>query len=115
MTLAPVTLSMYQGDDRRIIITASESLDGSTVRFTARRNKLDEEAVIEKSTVAGSVTVGVPDDMTAVALIDASDTEGMAPTLLRWDVEVTDVLGKVKTVAIGYLKIMSDVTRVEAS
>jgi hypothetical protein len=102
-------LSMYRGDDRVLDITASETLTGSTLRFTAKQRRTDTEAVIEKSTGDG-ITIGSPATTASIA-IDAADTEDLEPTVLFWDIEVTDVTGKVHTVATGRLEIHADVTR----
>lgn len=106
-------LSMYRGDDRTLTITASEPLTGSDIRFTAKVSRADDEAVIEKTTGDG-IEIGDP-DTTATVTIDAADTEDLGPVNLRWDIEITDALGKVRTVAVGRLLILADVTRQAAS
>jgi len=114
MSLSPISLEMFRGDDRTLTITASESLTGSDIRFTAKRVPGDGTAVIEKSTDDGSITIGVdPDDTEAE--VDAADTEGAGTGVLRWDVEITDAEGKVRTVAIGTLRLRADITTPEAS
>lgn len=107
-------LSMYRGDDRTLTITASESLAGvEDIRFTAKVARADDEAVIAKSITDG-IEIGDP-DTTATVTIDAADTEDLGPVNLRWDIEITDALGKVRTVAVGRLLILPDVTRQAAS
>lgn len=99
---------MYRGDDRTLTITASETLTGSEIRFTAKAHKRDTDAVISKSTTDG-ITIGDP-ATTADITIDAADTEGLEPVALFWDIEVTDGTGKVRTVAVGRLAVMADIT-----
>ncbi len=102
-------LAMYRGDDRQLVITASETMTGSVVRFTAKYARADELAAIEKSSDAGGIEI---DDTVATVSIDAADTDSIAtPKTLRWDVEVTDAFGSVRTVATGRLIINTDVTR----
>lgn len=103
------SLAMYRGDDRVLIITASEPLTGSEITFTARRRTTPRTPVIEKSVGAG-VTIGEPDTQAEVT-IDAADTANLEPGVLRWDVEVVDAIGKTHTVAMGQLVIKADVTR----
>lgn len=100
---------MYRGDDRTLTITASESLTGSELRFTARTRRGAEEAVIEKSSGEG-IALGDP-ATTALITIDAADTVDLAPGALYWDIEITDATDKVHTVAAGRLAILEDVTR----
>lgn len=101
-------LSMYRGDDRELTITASEDLTTSEVRFTARAQRSSPTAVIAKSTETGGIVV---DTATATVAIDAADTQDLDPGALHWDVEVTDAIGLVRTVAIGRLAILRDITR----
>jgi hypothetical protein len=107
-------LSMYRGDDRVLVITADEALTGSEIVFTAKRRKSDTDPVITKSTTAGSIVIGDP-ATTAEVTIDAADTEDLDPIALHWDIQVTDVMDKVHTVAAGRLAIVEDITRVEGS
>ena len=103
-------IAMYRGDDRVLTITATASLTGSEVAFTAKRNRrdADADAVIRKSTGAGSVSV---DGATASVTIDAADTDELDPVALYWDVQVIDSSDKVRTVASGRLAVLADVTR----
>lgn len=102
-------LEMYRGDDRTLTVTADESLEGSVVRFTAKWSRhRDAEAIIAKSSeVDGEIAI---DDAVATVTIDAADTDDLLPGPLYWDVEITDALAKVRTVAVGQLLIRSDVT-----
>lgn len=101
-------LSMYRGDDRILTITADEDLTGSDIRFTARARKRDAEPVIEKSLGEG-ITLGDP-GTTAVVVLDAADTADLEPGALFWDIEVTDAVDKVHTVATGRLAVIADIT-----
>lgn len=103
-------LSMYRGDDRVITITASESLDGCDVWFTAkrRRSDADDDAVIQKTSPT-DITI---DGVTAQVAIDAADTAELDHgTALFWDVQVFDTDGNLHTVASGRLSIVGDITR----
>lgn len=100
-------LSMYRGDDRVLTITATEDLSGSEVRFTARRTRRAEEAVIEKVS-PGDITI---DEFSAAIAIDAADTEDLDREALFWDIEITDSADKIRTVATGRLAILPDITR----
>ncbi len=104
-------LSMTRGDDRTLTITASDSLAGSEVTFTAKRSRRDADvdAVIRKTTGAG-VEIGTPDS-TAVVTIDAADTEDLEPVALWWDVQIVDGDSLIRTVAQGRLSIAADITR----
>lgn len=104
------SLAMYRGDDRALVITASESLTGSEVAFTARRRK-DGETIIEKATGAGITIGSEPDDEKATVTLAAADTADLEPGPLFWDVEVVDGSGATHTVATGILLIKADVTR----
>lgn len=99
-------LSMYRGDDRELVVTASEDLTGAEVAFTARRYKRDEVPVISKTTAAGITVVGT----VATITIDAADTVDEAPGALFWDIQITDATGKIHTVATGRLGILEDIT-----
>ncbi len=100
-------LSMYRGDDRELVVTASEDLTGAEVAFTARRYKRDEVPVISKTTAGGIAVNG----STATITIDAADTVDEEPGALFWDIEITDGTAKVHTVATGRLAILEDITR----
>lgn len=99
---------MTRGDDRTLTVTASASMEDADLRFTARRFRSDEAAVIEKTS---DVVVGYDDPFSATITIDAVDTESLDPVALWWDLELTDSTGKVHTVASGRLAILEDVTR----
>lgn len=102
-------LQMYRGDDRTLTITASESMEGADLRFTARHRRYDDDVVIEKAAVVGD------DPFTSATVeIAASDTEDLEPDALYWDLELTDGTGKVHTVATGRLAILEDVSRASA-
>ena len=106
-------LTMYRGDDRELTISATEDLTGSTIRFTARRMDGTHEAVIEKASGDG-IVLGDP-ATTAVVTIEAADTSSLRPTVLHWDIEVTDATDKIHTVAEGTLTIKGDVTYEDGS
>lgn len=101
-------LTMHRGDDREVVITATDNLEGSIVRFTTRYRRTDAEPVFEKTTEDGSIIVA---ENIATVRIDAEDTDDLVPTVLRWDVEITGPSGLVQTYADGYLAIKGDVTR----
>jgi len=106
-------LTMYRGDDRELTISATEDLTGSTIRFTARRMDGTSEAVIEKASGDG-IVLGDP-ATTAVVSIDTADTSSLRPTVLHWDIEVTDATDKIHTVADGTLTIKGDITYEDGS
>jgi hypothetical protein len=105
-----IDLRMYRGDDRTLTVTATESLATAEVRWTARWSRHhDAEAVIEKSSLGVDPSITIAESVATVA-IDAADTEDLLPGPLYWDVEITDDLGKVRTVAVGRLRLLPDVT-----
>lgn len=80
--------------------------------FTAKRSSLDPDAdaLVQKSLGSGITVVSAPAG-TATITIDAADTVDIEPTVLVWDAQVKDSLGKIRTAAQGTLKITADVTR----
>jgi hypothetical protein len=104
-------LTIYRGDDRTLTVAASSPIQGSDMVFTAKRHRrdADADAVIQKSTADGGITV-IGDEATIT--IDAADTDSLddSPALF-WDVQVTDTDGKTLTVATGRLAILRDITR----
>jgi|SRR6187200_2328482 len=100
-------LSMKRGDDREVEVTATESLDGADVTFTARHRPYSEDVVITKTTdPGGGITVV---DAVATVTIDAADTADLEPDVLYWDVEVVRAT-ETHTVASGRLAVEPDVT-----
>lgn len=100
-------LSMTRGDDRVLEVTATESLDGSDVTFTARHRRYSEDAVILKTSPA-DITIAGP---LASVTLAAADTADLDPDVLYWDIEVVDSGGSTHTVADGRLAIQGDVSR----
>jgi hypothetical protein len=106
---------MFRGDDRVLTVTIIEEggpldLTGVLLRFTAKRKltDADSDAVISKATGDGishgmDPTLGI-----ATVTLDAEDTEGEAPGPLRWDVQLTDGDGLVRTIATGRLVLLAD-------
>lgn len=113
------SLSMYRGDTEtfKVDIVAVDTglpldLSGLDLRFTAKRKVTDADldAVIVKTSGAG-IELGIPTGE-ALITVDPADTDDLAKTTtLLWDVQVTDVLGVVKTAATGRLRILADVSR----
>lgn len=105
------SLAMHRGDDRTLAITASESLTGAAVTFSAARRK-DADPEIVKTSPDGGITIGdSPADTIATVTLAAADTEGLDPGPLFWDVQVVDESGLTHTVATGILLLKTDVTR----
>lgn len=100
-------LAIKRGDDRTLTVTASASMEGSDVTFTARHRRYSPDpAVITKT-----ATVGPDPFLTATITIDAADTEDLEPDVLYWDLQIVDGTDKTHTVADGRLAIEEDVTR----
>lgn len=98
-------LSMKRGDDRELEITATESLAGADVTWTARRRPYSEDVLIQKTTPAGITVVGA----VATVALDAADTADLEPDVLYWDVEVVQAT-RTHTIATGRLAVEPDVT-----
>lgn len=81
-----------------------------SIKFTAKRSSLDEQAMIQKALGAG-ITVVSAVAGTATIAIDAIDTWWIEPTTLAWDCEIVDSAGKTRTAATGSLQLLGDVTR----
>ncbi|MGE4164204.1 MAG: hypothetical protein AB7G23_20980 [Vicinamibacterales bacterium] len=113
----PVDGRITRGDTATLDLIAQVggnpvNLDGLTVKFTARYDPADPDAVIQKSTETGGVSV-----IDAVAgairvLIDSADTAALPnrPLYLYFDVEVSDEAGHRLTAAFGVLEMRQDVT-----
>src|SRR5260370_26621009 len=116
------TLTMSRGDNRLFDSTVdhtklgSGGLTGYNARFMAKRDRSDTNAaaVITKAgagqcavTTVGSTTV---DGIVTTTLLPADTTglPGQYPTLLQWDVELTDGSGVVTTVDSGTLVVSPD-------
>ena len=105
-------LEMKRGDDRTLTVTASESMEGADLTFTAKRTPWDGDAVITKTTADG-ITIGDDPFTEATIEIDPSDTNDLedTPIALHWDLQLEDAQGNIRTVADGRLAILTDITR----
>jgi hypothetical protein len=103
-------MSIHRGDDRSLTVTASASMQGADLTFTARHRRHSEEVLIEKISGDG-ITLGPDPFTTATITIDAADTEDLTPDVLYWDLQLVDSSDEVHTVADGRLAILEDVTR----
>jgi hypothetical protein len=113
-------LEMYRGDDASFNIAVQKDgapvdLSGATLRFTAKRGRLepDADAVLSKST-AGGGGITITDAPGGIARVDVlpADTDALARAVrLVWDLQAVDAASKVRTLATGRLVIHADVTR----
>ena len=114
-------LSMFRGDDESFDVAVVEAdgttpvnLSGATLRFTAKQkiNDLDASAVIELSTDEGTITVTDATHGLARLDVPAAQTDLLTRDLrLVWDLQITDIFSKVRTVATGHLIVRRDITR----
>lgn len=114
-------LEVIRGDDEVLDVSFKQP-DGITplditgalgIWFTVKRSSLDDDAdaLIQKSLGAGIAVVSAPAG-TATITISPADTADIEPGTHRWDAQVKDGLGKVRTAAKGAFKVVYDVTRV---
>jgi hypothetical protein len=114
-------LEMFRGDDESFDVSVYEvdgttpvDLTGATLRFTAKRrvSDADLDAVIELTTDDGTITVTNAGQGKARLDVPAAQTFDLTRDLrLLWDLQITDIADKVRTVATGDLIIRRDVTR----
>lgn len=113
----PVDARLVRGDTSSLDLVASVggnaiNLTGLIVRFSAKYDPADAEAVITKGTDEGGVLVTDPDAGEIRVLIDSEDTAELPsrPLYLYYDVEVSDTAGHRFTAALGVLELRPDVT-----
>ncbi len=120
-TPSPISVEIIRGDDE-VLNLAFKNSDGTPadltghqgIWLTAKRSSLDADAsaVFQKSTGVGSIVIDNLAGGLAHVVIDAADTTNVEPITLHYDCQLKDSLGKVRTAAMGPLKIVADVTRV---
>lgn len=93
------------------------ALDGATVRFTMKRRTSladDADGVIRKYWIDGGSSDGIEVDDPAtgdvVITVEASETEDLALTRYRFNVQVTDANGDTWTPDSGVIVVSDDVT-----
>lgn len=122
-------LTMYRGNDRRILATATYPEDipdeeitagdpfpltGKTVWFTVKKqySDIDEDALFQKSTEDGITIRAEPNDNIAEITIDRADTEGIyQDSIFHYDLQTKNEDDKVWTIAEGQLTVEASVTR----
>jgi len=112
-------LELYRGDDRTAAVAIMDlagvplDLTGTALQFTVKRRVADpdDDAVIVK-TIGAGITITDEAAGEAEVVFDAADTDTL-PTgpHYRWDIQVIDDTGKVRTVAAGRFVIRADITR----
>ena len=102
-------LSVTRGDDRELTVTATDSMEGADLVFTARHRPYSA-IVIQKSTDANEIVVGADPFTEATITLDAADTADLDPDVLYWDLQLVDSTDKTHTLATGRLAINPDVT-----
>lgn len=120
-TPTPISVEVIRGDDERLDLAFKLAPNGTVVNltghqgiwFTAKRfsSDPDSDAVFQKSTGAGTIIVDDAVNGLAHVVINAADTDGVEPTSLYYDCQFKDSLGKIRTAALGQLKVVADVTR----
>lgn len=120
-TPAAISVEIIRGDDERLDLAFKLAPAGTPANitghqgiwFTAKRSSLDLDAaaLFQKSTAAGSIVVDDPVNGLAHVNISSADTDGIEPTSLHYDCQLKDSTGKIRTAALGQLKIVGDVTR----
>ena len=112
-------LSMTRGDDESFDVVVKNKagavvdITGMSLRFTAKRRVTDpdDDAVITTTTGSGLTTTNASQGQARID-IDAADTDDLTETVvLSWDIQGTDELNKVRTLAHGRLRIGADVSR----
>lgn len=117
-------LNIIRGDDEFIdlqLATASGTaadLTNVDLWFTVKENQFDKDdrAVLQKSTIAGTVVIGSPPEAgLAVVSISSASTATLRARFLSvplyWDVQLKDGAGNIQTVASGTITIAPDITR----
>jgi hypothetical protein len=115
--MTSVDARLVRGDTTSLDLVAAVggnaiNLTALVVRFTAKFDPADTEAVIAKSSETGGVLVTGPEAGAIRVLIDAEDTADLParPLYLCYDVEVSDAGGHRFTAALGMLELRPDVS-----
>src|ERR1043166_5996896 len=106
-------LSMFRGDDESFDVVVYEAngstpvdLSGATIRFTAKKRINDEDtaAIIDLTTDDSTITITNASQGRARLDVPAAQTDSLTRDLLLvWDLQITDIANKVRTVASGDL------------
>ena len=114
-------LQMIRGDTAVFDLTITDQDTGDPVNltnmvltFTAKRRPTDTDAqaIILKTVDAGIVVDADPTLGIAVLTLEPSDTEDLTDLrTLRWDIQIDNGAGDVRTPLSGRLAIASDQTR----
>ena len=112
-------LSMFRGNTAIFTTTVTQAgspvdLTGATIWFTAKklRTDADNQAVFQLKTPT-DIVVSAPATGVAVATVAANLTAGLnksADTILEYDWQIKDVLGRIWTIEVGQLTIKAKVT-----
>jgi len=111
------TLEMFRGDSAswRFTVTdadgAAVNLTNADLRFTAKSSASDADvdAIIAKTDGAGITVTDAAGGVLAVTLSPGDTSALTVPQTLVWDLQVTDALGAVQTLAYGALRIIADI------
>lgn len=115
-----MNFEMHRGDSAAFDLTITKNavavnLTGSTLRFTAKRDKADPDAdaIISKvSSDASQIEItNAAGGLATVHLVPADTEDLTEQTTLLYDVQVKDATNKVFTLVEGKLKIKLDVTQ----
>ena len=110
-------LAMFRGDDRVLTVTIIDTegevdLTEAVLRFTAKRKigDSDANAVIVKTSTDGIDTGEDPTLGVATIALDAADTVDEDPGRLHCDIQLIDSDDKVRTIWLGTLTLVADVS-----
>lgn len=111
-------LEIIREDDATILLTvvdvnnATIELTGFTIKFTVKKYTSDASNIFQKTTAEATEIKMLDQDTNkgeAEVYIDSSDTTGLSGEY-HYDVEVTTVTGKKKTIIKSRFTIKKDVT-----
>ena len=120
MTTTAQDITVYEGEDKNITISVTDTAGGSAVNMTAATSitwrvttkKNVDTATIEKTLAAGGITLANDagtNDQIVIALASA-DTQGLEGDKYYHECRMVDSAGKNHVVAIGYFDVKYSVT-----
>lgn len=114
MTATGQNFEIYQGDDKRIIITAKDvdgniiNLAGHSVIWCAYDQTL-ENIIIQKSTSNG-ISIPTPASGEIIITLEGLDTSSVIPKNYGHQCEIKDSFDKHYTITTGFMKVIKSIT-----
>lgn len=100
-------IEVTRGDDEAFLLRFTQSVQGSTFFFTAKRNYTDSDTAAVVKTQATALG---PDYLEVLLSVPHSQTSGLSQRTYYYDIQWVDPSGSVRTVVKGKLVVELDVT-----